>query len=416
MSGTRGIIGSSSFSQSIGVRQGGSLSCPLFTFYIDETIKAVNQAPDDGWLGKIHTLLLMDDTVIFSTSRESMEMKLRLLKDATDSLGMSMHPSKSKFMAVNADDTQHFSIDGVIIEHQAEYIYLGTPILNTTVAQQVKRHIELKNSHLLKFFSFLSKNSDAPFKVKDKVRQSALNAAILYGCETWLCDNVRPAETAYMAALKHQLGVRTTTHNQLTCIEAGVSDAKSFIKDRQCNFIRKLQQSSVYEDTLLHSVMEMAKRENSPMAKYIGKLDLQINYSQMWMSDAKNSVRTSTNTRPITYTAINPVLEPCQIYTAVNIPEYARISCTRIRLSSHRLRIETGRWSRTPREERKCTCGVHIQTEEHVLLSCRETSHIRQLYPQAAMCTSIAELFSPEDNTNWKAVCLLCHKTLCHFN
>ncbi len=49
-----------------------------------------------------------------------------------------------------------------------------------------------------------------------------------------------------------------------------------------------------------------------------------------------------------------------------NIVEF--VACTRIRLSSHRLRVETGRWDRIPFENRTCLCGA-VQTEEHVLLN-----------------------------------------------
>ena len=54
-------------------------------------------------------------------------------------------------------------------------------------------------------------------------------------------------------------------------------------------------------------------------------------------------------------------------------------SFTRLRLSSHRLRIETGRWSRIPRENRLCACGV-IQDEAHAIQVCPNVGHIRQRY------------------------------------
>jgi len=58
------------------------------------------------------------------------------------------------------------------------------------------------------------------------------------------------------------------------------------------------------------------------------------------------------------------------------IPEIYRISFTRLRLSSHRLRIETGRWSRLPRENRLCPCGA-VQDERHVLENCPLTQQLR---------------------------------------
>ena len=62
------------------------------------------------------------------------------------------------------------------------------------------------------------------------------------------------------------------------------------------------------------------------------------------------------------------------------VDDYLRMAFTRFRTSSHRLRIETGRWSRTPRERRLCQCGEGVQSEEHVLRFCNLTEPIRQKY------------------------------------
>ena len=68
-----GVIGDHAFPTSRGVKQGGSTSCKLFTAYIDPTIDAVKSFGPDDWLNDIHLLLLMDDTVVFATLRQSMQ-------------------------------------------------------------------------------------------------------------------------------------------------------------------------------------------------------------------------------------------------------------------------------------------------------------------------------------------------------
>ncbi|MPC81897.1 hypothetical protein E2C01_076536 [Portunus trituberculatus] len=46
---------------------------------------------------------------------------------------------------------------------------------------------------------------------------------------------------------------------------------------------------------------------------------------------------------------------------------------------SHDLKIETGHWSRTPRDLRVCPCdGQTTQTEHHVLVECALTRQTRQ--------------------------------------
>jgi hypothetical protein len=51
-----------------GVKQGGPTSCPLFTFFINDTITAVNLSDNDHFLKDLHSLLSMDDTAILAES------------------------------------------------------------------------------------------------------------------------------------------------------------------------------------------------------------------------------------------------------------------------------------------------------------------------------------------------------------
>ena len=55
-----------------------------------------------------------------------------------------------------------------------------------------------------------------------------------------------------------------------------------------------------------------------------------------------------------------------------------RTSFTRLRLMSHRLKFETGRWSRMVRNRRVCNCdNESVQDEKHVLLQCRLSANLR---------------------------------------
>ena len=47
-----------------------------------------------------------------------------------------------------------------------------------------------------------------------------------------------------------------------------------------------------------------------------------------------------------------------------------RKALCRLRLSSHRLFIERGRWTSIPRLARKCTLSNEIEDEYHVMLIC----------------------------------------------
>ena len=91
---------------------------------------------------------------------------------------------------------------------------------------------------------------------------------------------------------------------------------------------------------------------------------------------------------------INPSLSVHRIYSAPQtFPEYKRESFTRLRVSSHSLRVETGRWGRLPREERICPCDNRsIQDEFHVIENCPRTRITRENYPNLNF--SVPELFN----------------------
>ena len=89
-------------------------------------------------------------------------------------------------------------------------------------------------------------------------------------------------------------------------------------------------------------------------------------------------------TRYRTYLEINPNLNMHSIYSrrcsGKFIPEHFRIAFTRLRTSSHRLKIETGRWARLTRERRICKCGEGIGDEQHVLTSCKLSKPLRDVF------------------------------------
>ena len=73
------------------------------------------------------------------------------------------------------------------IQHCDEYVYLGTIFTsNSSLKSSLEKHTKEKEKHLHKLVMFLNTNRDFPFCVKRKVVEAAFNAAILYGCESWI--------------------------------------------------------------------------------------------------------------------------------------------------------------------------------------------------------------------------------------
>jgi len=117
----------------------------------------------------------------------------------------------------------------------------------------------------------------------------------------------------------------------------------------------------------------------------------------------------SHGTKFRTYVHINPYMTvfPMYVGKVLSIPDRDRVYDTRLRLSSHKLAIQTGRWSRIRREDRLCPYGV-IQTEEHVICHCPLSDHIRSQYGTVSF-SNIAVFF---DCAEVDVVCRICHLIL----
>ena len=125
------LLGSTTINTFIGVRQGSPTSCFLFILYVDMLIRSIkNNVEDDSFLKWLHILMLMDDTVIFASSRERLLRKLEYLNEFCVEYGMIINEKKTKIMVVNGDDTNRLPIHlgDVCIRHCTDYVYLGSII------------------------------------------------------------------------------------------------------------------------------------------------------------------------------------------------------------------------------------------------------------------------------------------------
>ena len=126
---TYNILNSITISTSSGVRQGAPTSCLLFIIYVDKMVKMIKDAvPVDGFLGDLHELLLMDDTVILATSREMCINKVKAVLDYCEEYGMEINEKKTKFMVINhsEEDKVPLEIRNRRKECCEKYLYLGS--------------------------------------------------------------------------------------------------------------------------------------------------------------------------------------------------------------------------------------------------------------------------------------------------
>ena len=206
----------------------------------------------------------------------------------------------------------------------------------------------------------------------------------LYSSESWLTDNMKPISAQYNQLVRCLLGVRMNTCMDLCLVEAGIPPAKDIILKRRSKYLKSIVEADDRELPFTIA-LGMCKDNNTPGFQYISKClryDIGLNPLSAIVETIKARCANSTKYR--TYaTVLNPSLSLHPIYdTSIYIPDYQRVAFSRTRLMSHNLRVETGRWSRTPPERRVCHCdNVQPQTEEHVLIYCPLTQNLRMNYP-----------------------------------
>ena len=239
-------------------------------------------------------------------------------------------------------------------------------------------HEKANQGIINKFSIFCSANTLMPYKYKKLVFDAAVTSALLYSAETWMTNNYKTIERQYNQLIRCLLGVRANTSISLCMIECGIPPVRGLIASRRCKFLKgKLQAPDVEQP--FHFVHGLCGRYNTPSSKFIREA---LNYTEVDSISAlvENMQERVGSTKIVTYTSVlNAQMTVHPVYSTNDyIPDYQRVAFTRLRLMSHNLRVETGRWSRTPRESRICDCDPNqIQTESHVLLNCPLTQGYR---------------------------------------
>ena len=413
---TRMVLGAAMITATVGVRQGSPTSCLLFTLYIDELVRDLHRkCPSDGFLKWISSLLLMDDTVLLSTTRERCTKKIKILTDFCNRSGMVINQSKTNFMVINGtgEDRAPIRVSDLTVENCTTYTYLGVIFTQDgKVESSVKEHVLSKQKHVTKFAAFVAKNSDFPFWVKRKVLDAVLMSTILYGCESWLGSGMNVAQSVYNTALKTLLGVRQTTPNDLVLLELEYPSLQAKVKNIQQKFLsRMLRDRGGIPDDPFYNIWNICKEARTNGAVYLQNVLDTNDHVIMDIARRKSVVSSSERSKCKTYCDLNPDLSPPGIYTSYDIAEHDRIATTRLRLSAHNLNVETGRWARVPYNDRLCPCGT-VQTEDHIICKCPLTADIRSENSDMNF-SNICHFFKNSDKVR---VCKICARSMRKFS
>ena len=362
-----------------GIKQGLPLSPMLFIFYINDMFDVFRKA--HGWCKEtlfhwIHILVHADDVTLLATDRKNAGDKLVTLCLYCNTNHIIAQTTKCKFIVINGDedDNEDLPFGNAVIGSTDHLEILGSHITNSgLLIDDLELHMKKRYKSCIKFFNFCHENKLAPVSVRLKALRACVMQSLLYNCETFGNNLPKRLETTYNKLIRAALQVRSNTPSLILLIESGLLPIKALAEARQYKFFQRFQ-SSLAPISERQCVFDELRNDPSKYMKhYLSLSDSYTSHHDIYkhhLSELKSKIHdlaAKGKSKYATYVSINPNLEPSPLIQCMH-PLTSDI--IRFRVGSHRLPIETGRWSRRSREERLCDVCEVIGDEEHYVFNC----------------------------------------------
>ena len=275
------------------------------------------------------------------------------------------------------------------------------------ITDDLKLHHKSRFKACIKFYNFLKANKIAPLSIKLKVLKSCVISNVLYNCETFGKTIPKELSKCYFSLIKSALGVRKSTPNDIVLIECGFLPLEALVYGRQLSFYRKFKEMLKPQSarrSLFYKLLETCPSYLSHYIeldeKYNNKNEIYFEYLCKLKDHIRNLASDDSHYKYNMYLTINPILSP-SIF--INEMKFIANKLIIFRLGSHHLPIETGRWSRKPRNERLCnSCGV-LGDEFHFVFHCtdidRSGLHLPTTFAELWECDDVLELFTRIDKS-----------------
>ncbi len=365
-----------------GIKQGLPLSPFLFLFYIDDLFdyldRVFNNTCSDIY-DRLHVLIHADDANLFATSRDLMIRKIRTLLAYCKENSVLLQASKCFFTVINGadEDEQTLHVDDHDGMEYTEYLEILGSHISSSMNMDLDLHYKKRFKNVIKFYNYVRMNKLAPISVRLKVLKSCVVHTLLYNCEAFGPKLPDGLEETYYKMLRAALGVRSNSPKLILLVEAGFLPIKCLALSRQLNFFRRFQMSIKTDSTRDNIFKKLLTKTTSYLRHYVnldGKYESSDLIFQEYQNDLCQKIRTLSNNKEEhykywIYLQLNPELKVSPFLNRIDLVGKAM---TRFRVGSHRLRIETLRWSGVKREDRKCvTCG-ELGDEKHAIFTCSE--------------------------------------------
>ena len=430
-----------------GTEQGHPLSPELFKVYFkdlsDQLNSAATNCPTLSGLDITH-LAWADDLIALALDHNSLQKQLDIIENYCNRWGLEINVDKTKFMVLNSTNRQNYSqndpsptLNGQQIERVTSYCYLGIVISCNGNFKNAVDSLYIKD--LSASFS-LRKTIDRRFidvKCHDQLFNMLVRPILTYGCQIWLplspifktlinCNtsNInhdqilksfarQPYERAQLRHIKYMLGIGRRSSNLSAWGETGKLPLAISSISLCIDYFRRI--INLPDSNFTKAAITEQIQLNLPWFENIKKVidrfgalnpkDYKVSSNPItnaiFLSDLCSPATVTESIKDLFFQIWSAGLvssSKLDFYRSIKVSfdweHYLdnshnfkeRRSTSRIRCSSHKLHIETGRYTNTTRSDRLCNfCHTmhglsNIESEDHILNHCPNGSTIRQNY------------------------------------
>ena len=401
------------FKSDVGLFQGEITSPILFSLFVNDIEHHMQENMNNGLtLDQLSIFLIMfaDDCALLSDSAQGLQSNLNQLDSYCKKWKLTVNTDKTKVMIFRKGGQltgrETFTFNGNQIEVVENFNYLGF-VMNSRGS--FKKGIENLASKGLKSMCSLNniiKDMCIPVNITFDLFDTYVASVLSYCCELWGFSNADNIERLHKKFLKQKLGVKMTTSNNALYGETGrlpliisrkIRIIKYWFKLMKCYgnncilyamYVNMLQKCEKNASNWLSNIRDMLQQSgfndvwvfrdsvvniNCFIAQF--RLRLKDIYSTQW----RGAVNTSTGLT--LFRDIKSNIEISDYLTVLDNFKH-RQAISKMRLSSHKLNIEKGRYTGVPRNDRKCElCNKNdIEDEYHFMIVCDVYNDLRREY------------------------------------
>ena len=395
------------FESNVGLKQGCNMSPNLFNLFINDIVECfdkIDSKPAKLLKESLNCLLYADDLVIISETSEGLQNCLNSLNKYTKMWKLSVNYKKTKAMVISKRKTKTKSILKIQneIDYCEEYNYLGTTISYNGSFKQ--NSILLHKKALTAMFSILkciNKYHAGNIKILLELLDKMVIPIALYNGEVWgsmlLPKNERSklinedsinniVEKLQNRFLKYILGVNIKATNLVVRSETGRIPLT--LKVRYYQHIYNSKSKFVEESLIINKESDEkgTKSWYTGLRRILQNTELDINliintndgnkkniknkisniYNMFWNDERKQHILKGKHQMYAEIKTKNEFENYLEIEN-MNI----RKAITKMRTSSDKFPIETGRYENKERSDRICPlCCNGIGDEQHYIFDC----------------------------------------------